>query len=188
MTTRRAGLNRVVVIDAAEELVDRDGWQHLTMTSLATKLEVRGPSLYNHVDSIEAVLGEVQVRAMATLSNQLQRAAMGRVGADCMRAMATVQRAYATGHPGLYELAMRQAIDPGAMTAASVPAGEALSAAIQSFGVKDVTLELGLSCLAALHGLITLERTRLMPDVDTDLAYDRVVQAVILMLENEATS
>jgi AcrR family transcriptional regulator len=176
------------VVEVAEALVDSDGWQQLAMTSLAAKLGVRGPSLYNHVDSIEAVLGEVQVRAMATLSNELQRAAMGRVRAECIRAMAAVQRTYATEHPGLYELAMSQAIDPEGMAAASGPSNEAFVAAIHSFGVQEVTLELGLSCVAALHGLITLERTRLMPDADTDLAYDRVVHAVILMLENEGST
>ena len=176
------------MVDAAEVIVDHDGWRQLTMTSLAAKLGVKGPSLYNHVESIEAVLGEVQVRAMATLSNQLQRAAMGRVRADCLRAMAAVQRTYAKAHPGLYELAMSQAIDRHGMTVASVPAGEALSAVIQSFGVGDVSIELGLSCLAALHGLITLERTNLMPDANTDLAYERVIDAVVLMLEHEATT
>jgi AcrR family transcriptional regulator len=176
------------VVEVAEKIVDSDGWQQLTMTSLAAKLGVRGPSLYNHVESIEALLAEVQIRALAALSNRLQLASMGKVRADCIRAMAAAQRAYATEHRGLYELAMSQAIDLEGMATASVPAGEALSAAIRSFGLQEVTMELGLSCLAPLHGVITLDRTRLMPEVNTDLVYERVVRAVILMLETEGSA
>jgi AcrR family transcriptional regulator len=171
------------VVEVAEVLVDSAGWQQLTMTSLAAKLGVRSPSLYNHVDSIEALLGEVQARALAALSDRLQRAAMGRVRAECIRAMAAAQRSYAIEHGGLYELAMSQAIDLEATAAASAPAGEALTAAVRSFGVQEVTMELGLACLAPLHGVITLDRTRLMPEANTDVAYELVVDAVILMLE-----
>ena len=76
--TRR--LSRTVVVETAEALADRDGWQQLTMTALARKLGVRGPSLYNHVDSVEALQAEVQARALAELSARLSRAAMGKVG------------------------------------------------------------------------------------------------------------
>ena len=56
----RRRLDRAAVVEAAEVLVDRDGWAFLTMTALAADLGVRGPSLYSHVDSIEALLGLVQ--------------------------------------------------------------------------------------------------------------------------------
>ena len=92
----RRGLDQAAVVEAAEALVDRDGWAYLTMTALAAELGVRGPSLYSHVESLEALLGMVQARALAALGDDLQRAAMGRSGADGVRALAGAVRDFAT--------------------------------------------------------------------------------------------
>jgi AcrR family transcriptional regulator len=179
-------LDRAVVLDTAEALVDRDGWRQLTITALATKLGVRGPSLYNHVDGIDALLGELQVRALRDLGGQLQRAAMGKAGRDGMRALAAVLRDFAARWPGRYDLAMREPFDHGAVLRASAAASEALSAVIASFGVAEASLELQLSCLAPLHGVLALDRSGLMTSaVDTSAVYDRAVDLVVLMLEHE---
>jgi AcrR family transcriptional regulator len=176
-------LSRVAVVETAEALVDRDGWQQLTMTALARKLGVRGPSLYNHVDGVEALLAEVQVRALAELSARLSRAAMGKAGAKGFRALAEVLRAFATEHPGRYDLAMSEAIDQPRMVVASEPARAALSAVIESFGIGDPPLELLLSCLATLHGVIALDRTRLYAGAaDSSVVYEQAVDLVILLL------
>ena len=180
------GLNSEVVIEAASALVDRDGWQHLTMTDLARKLSVRGPSLYHHVGSIEALLADVQVRALADLSNRLARAAMGKVGPDCFRALAEQLSDYAVGHPGLYELSQSQAIDPTRALPASEPARAALIAVIESFGVTDPPLDLLLTCLAPLHGVLALDRSGAITGANQrTTVYRRATDLVIMLLEKE---
>ncbi|MFG2882730.1 TetR/AcrR family transcriptional regulator [Streptomyces sp. NPDC048297] len=52
----RALLSRAVIARAALELLDEEGTQALTMRALATRLGVRGASLYNHISSKEEVL------------------------------------------------------------------------------------------------------------------------------------
>jgi AcrR family transcriptional regulator len=178
-------VDRTVVLETAEALVDRDGWRSLTITALASKLGVRGPSLYNHVDGIDALLGELQVRALRDLGAELQRAAMGKVGRDGLRALAIVLRDFAARCPGRYDLAMREPFDREAVLHASTPASEALSAVIASFRVEEASLELQLSCLAPLHGVLALDRSGLVSSVDTAAVYDRAVDLVVLMLEHE---
>jgi AcrR family transcriptional regulator len=168
--------------------VDQHGWQQLSMTALARKLGVRGPSLYNHVDSLDALLGDLQARALAELSGRLQRAAMGRSGAQALRALAAVLREFAAEHPGRYELALSEAIDRDQMAAAGEPAQAALTAVIESFGVAEPTMDVIQTCLAPLHGVIALDRTRLFAGMtDSSVVYDRAVDLVILMLENHNT-
>jgi AcrR family transcriptional regulator len=181
-----ARVDRTVVLETAEALVDRDGWRQLTITALATKLGVRGPSLYNHVEGIDDLLGELQVRALRDLGAELQRAAMGKVGREGMRALAAVLRDFASRCPGRYDLAMREPFDHAAVLRASAPASEALSAVIASFGVAEVPVEVQLSCLATLHGVLALDRSGLIPRAaDTAAVYDRAVDLVVLMLEQE---
>jgi len=159
----RARLSRAAVVETAEALVDRDGWQQLTMTALAAKLGVRGPSLYSHVGSIEDLLAEVQERALVACASRLQRAAMGKAGATCFAALAQER-----------------------MNTAGEPAQAALRAVVESFGIVDPPFELQLTCFAALHGVIALDRSRLFAGTaDTSDLYARTTDLVILMLTTE---
>jgi AcrR family transcriptional regulator len=179
--------DRAAVVEAAELLVDRDGATQLTMTALAGELEIRGPSLYSHVASLEELLSLVQNRALAELGSDLQRAAMGRSGPDSVRALASALRTFATRHPGRYDLAISQPIDRPAMQAASLAAGEAFVAVIESMGVR-MSNELAFSCLATLHGVLTLERVGLYPhtEVDIDAVYAQATELVMHIIEHAA--
>jgi AcrR family transcriptional regulator len=184
--TPRQRLTRELVVETAEALVDLRGWNQLTMTALATKLGVRGPSLYSHVENVETLLADVQVRALSALSARLQRAAMGKVADSCMRFLSDELRAYATEHPGLYDLAMSEAIDGDRMQMAGEPAAAALTAAIESFGIADPPLETLLTCFATLHGVIVLDRTRLFRGVaEIGDLYDQATDLVILWLKTQ---
>lgn len=183
----RRRLDLSAVVEVAEQLVDRDGAAKLTMTALASDLGIRGPSLYSHVASLEELLSLIQSRAMAELGNDLQRAAMGRSGPDGVRALATALRGFATHHPGRYDLAMSKPIDRPAMQDASVAAGEAFVAVIESMGVQ-ITNELALSCLATLHGVLALDRAGLYPrtEVDVDAVYTQAIELVMHVIEHAA--
>ena len=183
----RRGLDRAAVVEAAEVLVDRDGWAFLTMTALAADLGVRGPSLYSHVDSIEALLGLVQTRALAELGADLQRAVMGRSGTDGVRAIASALRAFATGHPGRYELAMSEPIDRPALQAAGRAAGEALTAVVESLDAP-MSNDLAFSCLSMLHGVLTLDHAGLYRGavVDIDAVYEQATELVVLVVARAA--
>jgi AcrR family transcriptional regulator len=184
----RARLNRVAVVEMAEALVDREGWQYLTMTALAKKLGVQVPSLYNHVESLDDVVCEVQVRAHEELGKRLQRAAMGRVGADAVRTIAAAVQEFVADHPGLYDLAMTEPIDEERIREASEPSGAALGAVISSFGVMEPSNEVFMSFVATLHGVVALSHTRLFGDsVEVSSVYERAVDLVVRLLEDERT-
>lgn len=48
----RAGLDTRTLVLAAAELADERGMGEVTLASLAAKLGVRSPSLYNHVNGL----------------------------------------------------------------------------------------------------------------------------------------
>ena len=79
-TERPRRLDRERVVVTAEEIVDRDGYDALSMTLLAGELDTRVSSLYNHVANLEDLRSEVQLRAMRLLGRRVQRAAMGHAG------------------------------------------------------------------------------------------------------------
>ena len=84
------------MLTAAEALVDREGYDALTMTLLAAEpADTRVSSLYNHVANLEDLRAEIQVRAMELLGKHVRRAAMGHAGADGLRVLSHALPAFA---------------------------------------------------------------------------------------------
>ena len=78
----RAGLTESRVVEEAERIADEVGLSHLTLAALAERLGVRQPSLYKHVDGLDAVRRSIAIRAKTELADILARAAVGRSGGD----------------------------------------------------------------------------------------------------------
>jgi AcrR family transcriptional regulator len=179
--------SREDVLQAAEAIVDRDGWRHLSMTSLAAELGVKVPSLYNHTPSLETLQGELQNRALAAIGRTLRDAAMGKTREAGMRALAAALRRFALEHPGRYDLAMREPVDRNGFVEASLGATAAYRAVLASYGVNDEDLVLQLTFFAALHGVLVLESTGLFQDtVDGAVVYEQVLTAMLDILEAAA--
>jgi AcrR family transcriptional regulator len=71
-------LNTERVVSEAAEMADEVGLERVTLAGLAGRLGVRQPSLYKHVDSLDALQQSVGIRAAAALADELGRAAIGR--------------------------------------------------------------------------------------------------------------
>lgn len=183
----RRRLDRSAVLTAAEDLVDREGSAALTMTALAAVLGVKASSLYNHVTSLEALRGELQVRTMRELGVLLRNAAMGKTQEKGLRALAHTLRGYASNHPGRYALAMTRSHDEREFTAASADAMAAFAAIIGSYGIDDVSLEFQVSAFAALHGVIALDNSGFLNrPLDRDRIFETVLDTVVGLLRDVA--
>ena len=151
----RAGLDADAVVAAAGELVDAQGLDALTLTALATRLGVRPPSLYAHVDGLADLRARLASRGARLLGDALVRAAAGRSGTSALRAVAGAYRDFALAHPGLY--AATQRIAPGGDGA---PAVELMVAVVDGYRLVGADALHGVRTVrAALHGFIDLEQT-----------------------------
>src|ERR1700744_5586400 len=79
---RPARLSRDIIVNAALTFLEREGWDALTINALATQLGTKGPSLYNHVNSLDDLRRTVRMRVIADIVTMLGRVAEGRVGDD----------------------------------------------------------------------------------------------------------
>lgn len=158
---KKAGLSRDDVIDAAVELVDTDGIDALTLSAVAAKLGVQPPSLYHHVDGLDALRQEVAVEGVHRLAARFHKAVDGTTGLPALRAMAIAFREYARDHPGLY-LAAQPATKLDAdqeLYAAAPEAFDTVMAALTSIGLDaDDQVNVFRSVRASLHGFIMLEQ------------------------------
>ena len=168
---RATKLSRDAIVNAALTFLDRDGWDALTINALATQLGTKGPSLYNHVDSLEDLRRTVRMRVVDDIIGMLNTVGDGRTRDDAVVAMASSYRSYAHHHPGRYSAFTRMPLggDDPEYTAATRAAAQPVIEVLASYGLEG---ELGffaaLEFWSALHGFVLLEMTGVMDAIDTD--------------------
>src|ERR1700758_3883602 len=176
---RPARLSREIIVNAALTFLDREGWDALTINALATQLGTKGPSLYNHVDSLEDLRRTVRMRVIDDLITMLARVAEGRTGDDAVLVMAGAYRSYAHHHPGRYSAFTRMPLSGGddpEFTAVARAAAEPVIAVLASYGLDgEDAFYASLEFWAALHGFVLLEMTGVMDGIDVDAVFSDMV-------------
>ncbi|CCH33052.1 TetR/AcrR family transcriptional regulator [Actinosynnema sp. NPDC047251] len=164
----RAERHRLIV-DAARDLAESEGWDAVTTRRLAERVEYSQPVLYSHFKGKDAIVRAVAVDGFAVLAGLLRTARTGKEGAAALRATAETYLDFAAERPALYDAMFVQRVDIPFGTA-ETPAE--LRAAFEEFvatvaplaGHRDpeTLIEVFWS---SLHGLATLTAgRRLRPD------------------------
>jgi AcrR family transcriptional regulator len=100
-------LTKTTVIQAAAELINEEGASALSLSRLAEKLDIRTPSLYNHVDGLPGLHRELAVMNARLIADRLGEAAIGKSGAELFMDVAQSFRSYVKDYPGLYLSTLR---------------------------------------------------------------------------------
>ena len=188
---RPARLSREIIVNAALTFLDREGWDALTINALATQLGTKGPSLYNHVDSLEDLRRTVRMRVIDDIITMLNRVAEGRARDDAVLVMAAAYRSYAHHHPGRYSAFTRMPLggeDPE-YAAASRGAAAPVIAVLASYGLDgEEAFYAALEFWSAMHGFVLLEMTGVMDDIDTDSVFSDMVLRLAAGMERRSGS
>jgi AcrR family transcriptional regulator len=177
----RAGLTPEVVVTEAARVADEVGYDRLTLAAVAQHFDVAVPSLYKHVDGLEALHRELAVLAIRELGGTLSHAAEGQKEKAALEAMAHAYRSYARSHPGRYAATLR-APDPSDQEAIEAAQGllDTVFSVLTHYGIRgpdavDATRVLR----SALHGFVALESAGGfgMPH-DVDRSFARMVEAL----------
>src|SRR5271155_5117877 len=193
-SSRGGRLSREVIVNAALTFLDREGWDALTINALATQLGTKGPSLYNHVHSLEDLRRTVRIRVIDDIIMMLNRVGEGRARDDAVLVMASAYRSYAHHHPGRYSAFTRMPLggDDPEYAAATRGAAAPVIAVLGSYGLDgDEAFYAALEFWSAMHGFVLLEMTGVMDDiVDTDTVFSDMVLrlAAGMELRSEATA
>lgn len=102
---KRRQLNKDRVLATAVELAEAAGGVgELTLTALAAALDVRVPSLYNHVQGLDGLHDDLALLGGRLLLDKIRQATFGQTGEDALRSMAHAYRQFAHEQPALYPL------------------------------------------------------------------------------------
>lgn len=162
-----------LIVTAARELAETEGWDAVTTRRLAEKVEYSQPVLYSHFAGKDAIMAPVAVEGFADMAEELRAARAAAVTAAVAadeqdEALAAVSKAYtsfADRRPAPYDAMFSQIV-----AEAVRPHADAAD-----LGLLTETF------WAALHGLATLTRNGRFPreahDVRLTLLLDRFTHA-----------
>jgi AcrR family transcriptional regulator len=175
---RPSRLSRDSIVNAALTFLDREGWDALTINALAMQLGTKGPSLYNHVASLEDLRRTVRMRVVGDIIEMLNTVGQGRTRDDAVTVMASAYRSYAHHHPGRYSAFTRMPLDGDdpQFTEATRAAAAPVISVLASYGLDgDAAFYAALEFWSAMHGFVLLEMTGAMNGIDTDAVFADMV-------------
>lgn len=147
------------VVQTAIELANQNGFEAVTLASVAAQLGIRIPSLYNHVSGLPGLRREMALWGLNQLGDQLRRTAVGKSGDEAVISIAHAYRAFAHAHPGIYAATLRAAPpDDTEWAAVGQEILDILIAVLQPYGLsQDDTLHAIRALRSILHGFVGLE-------------------------------
>lgn len=156
----RAKLTPRAVVVAAADLADESGLDEVTLSAVARRLQVRAPSLYNHVRDRPQLLAGVHELALDELGDRIGEAVAGRAAADALRGLAEAQREFARDRPGRWAALQQPAAPSTAASPGAVRVAGLTMAVLRGYGLPEselvhVTRFLG----ATVNGFLALERS-----------------------------
>ncbi len=178
----RAGLSKDLVVDAAIRIANRDGTGAVTLARVASDLEVRTPSLYNHIGGLGDLRREIALRTIHELGDVLAHAAVGLARDDALRSIAGAYRQFAFDHRGTYgaTLAAPDPADSEHLAAAS-KAIEVIVTVLAGYGISgDEAIHATRSLRSAMHGFSSLELDGGFGiDLDPDQSHEWMIELLL---------
>ncbi|MFM9372250.1 TetR/AcrR family transcriptional regulator [Streptomyces sp. Da 82-17] len=154
----RPGLSAERLVRAGAELADEVGFEHVTVSELARRFDVKVASLYSHVRNSHDLKTRIALLALDELADRAADAVAGRAGRDALTAFAAAYRAYAVEHPGRYTAA-RFPLDPETAAASAGPRNARLTRAVlRGYGLTEPAETHAVRLLGSVfHGFVSLE-------------------------------
>ena len=100
--SNRVKLDRQIIVMTAAEIADADGLEKVTLTAIADRLGVRKPSLYNHINGLPELKGQLAIWGTNQLQTKISTAAIGKSKHNAITAIADAYRLFSHQRPGLY--------------------------------------------------------------------------------------
>lgn len=177
----RIPLNSNLIVAAAADLADRDGFDSIVVSALARRLGVQTATLYGHIRDRAAILAGVQELAMGELADKISADIGGRAGFDALLALGDAQRSYARTSPGRWESLQRRA-EPGVYETESTTRLATLTLTVfRGYKLSDDDLVHAARMGGAMvAGFVALERTGAFDhrDEKTEVSWRRSVEAL----------
>lgn len=165
---RERALRHQLIITAARELAETEGWEAVTTRRLAERVEYSQPVLYSHFNGKDAIVSAVALDGFSELAAHLRRARQAAPEpGQALRAVCRAYLEFATERPALYQAMFILPTDLKFASAETPPPLRAgFDEFVSCFRPGNERRELCAEVVwSALHGMVVLSDSgRIPPD------------------------
>ena len=145
------------ILNAALEMLERDGTNALSMRNLATALEMKAPSLYRHYPDKASLETALKMRGSELLNAALEKAISKQEPSGAMRKAANAALKFARVHPYLYDLMLAPGGTPS--TGAAKNLWNTILEIVGNVTANPDDTASSVAYWAFVHGFCSLERS-----------------------------
>lgn len=155
----RVGLDVTTIMNTAIEIANKEGLEAVTLATLAKNLNIKTPSLYNHIDGLAGLREQIALYGLEQLYQQMADAAIGKSGDDAVREIGMAYISFARNHPGLYEATLKASDSDVDLQKAGGRIVELTSRILTAYNLEDEAVIHAVRGLRSiLHGFASLEQ------------------------------
>jgi AcrR family transcriptional regulator len=169
-----------LIVSAACELAEAEGWEAVTTRRLAALIDYSQPVLYSHFKGKTEIVGAVALKGFEELAERLKMSKAGAAGeTNILRNICAAYLDFARSRPVIYEAMF---VLPTGLKFASDETPDALRAAfaelVAALGPKREMQAITAEVLwSTLHGMAVLAQSERIPATDAEFRLDVLVQA-----------
>ncbi|MCT2585046.1 TetR/AcrR family transcriptional regulator [Actinophytocola gossypii] len=165
-----------LIITAARELAETEGWEAVTTRRLAERVEYSQPVLYSHFNGKDAIVSAVALDGFGELATHLRRARRN-TPEHALRAVCRAYLGFAAERPALYQAMFILPTDLKFASAETPPSLRAcFDEFVHCFGQDDERRELFAEVVwSTLHGLVVLADSGRIPPAGQEERLDLLV-------------
>ncbi|KFU76170.1 DNA-binding transcriptional regulator, AcrR family [Amycolatopsis lurida] len=157
-----------LIVTTAREIAEEEGWEAVTTRRLAAKIEYSQPVLYSHFSGKGAIMAAAALEGCTEMAADMRKGARAGEGSrEALLRLAENYFDFADRKPALYDAIFTLASELSfASPDSPEPLKDAFGALLEVVGPVSGEDDPGLyteTFWAALHGLVTLERSRRLP-------------------------
>ncbi len=95
-------INTTLIIETAAQLVNKVGLDNLSLKMIADELNIKSPSLYNHISSLEEIKTQLMIYGWKQMEEKMLDSVIGVSGYEALKNMCNVFYDYATSNKGIF--------------------------------------------------------------------------------------
>jgi len=182
---KRRNLDKEAILNAAAELAEKIGLDHITLKQLAEKLEIKPPSLYNHLKGLNELIEGLAQLAIKKLEIVLQNAATGKSKEEAFIEIAHAYRKFAKENPELYKSILKIPVsEDKTLQEEGLDVVRILYKVMEPYHYSNEDIiHFMRGFRSALHGFVSLEDAGFFKgNVDVEKSYDRFISSLIYTL------
>lgn len=179
---RGVGLTIENILKAAVEIADAKGLNEVTLATLADKLSVASPSLYNHIDGLQQLREKLSIYCMEQLHTELLYATAGKAKDDAVHALGEAYITFVHKHPGLYDAIFFPSDENNLeVQNAAEKIVELVIRILSAYGLEeDAAIHVARGLRSIFHGFSSIEQKGGFGlPINTDLSYRMLINTYL---------